>query len=260
MRLAEPDGSLAAGRGIIVTGAASGIGRAVATGLARDGAVVVGVDRDADGITKLGATGITPVVGDVTLTETWDEAVAAVMRAAGRADALVNNAGFGLRRKIEDLADGDFEQMLAVHVLAAVYGTRAVVPHMRRQRYGRIVNVISRAAEACAPGNSAYSSAKAALWAVTRAAAAELAPDGILVNALIPGMTNTAIWGRPRPELQEPELVYPTALALATLPDGGPAGMVFWDLAEYPLFQRIIGTGSPNPQSTVAPGNRPASR
>src|SRR5262249_36767208 len=154
-----------------------------------------------------------------------------------------NNAGFGLRRKIEDLSVGEFEAVYAVHVLASVYGIRAVAPAMRRQQYGRIISVVSRSAEDCKASNSAYSSAKAALWAVSRCAAAELVEDGVLVNGLIPGPTNTGLWDRPRPDLQSPEAVYPTALALATLPSDSFNGRVFWNLAEYPLFERTVGRG-----------------
>jgi NAD(P)-dependent dehydrogenase (short-subunit alcohol dehydrogenase family) len=243
MRLDPPDGRLIAGRGIVVTGAASGIGRALAKSFAADRAVVVGVDRNAEGITALEAEGVIPLTGDVTEPTVLDEAAAIVARRAGHVDVLVNNAGFGLRRAIEDLTVGEFEGVYAVHVLASLYGIRSVVPHMRRQGSGRIVNVVSRAAEACQANNAAYASAKAALWAISRTAAAELGSSGILVNCLIPGMTNTGIWGRPRPELQDPGRVYPTALALATLPEGGPSGRVFWDLAEYPLFSRTVGTG-----------------
>lgn len=246
MKLVEPDASAIAGRAVIVTGAASGIGRALAVGFLRDGASVVAIDRDAEGLRSLGgaengAEKLSPLVADVTSPETLEEAVRLCLDRSGRVDVLFNNAGFGLRKEIAGLTAGEFESVYAVHVLASLYGIRAVSGPMRAQGYGRIISVVSRAAEACQPSNSAYSSAKAALWAVSRTAASELAGDGILVNCLIPGMTNTGIWGRPRPELQEPEAVYPTALALATLPPGGPNGRVFWDLAEYRLFENAIG-------------------
>ena len=81
-------------------------------------------------------------------------------------------------------------------------------------------------------------SAKAGLWAATRSAARECADTDILVNGLIPGPTNTAIWGRDMPQLQAPEAVYPTARMLASLPAGGPSGQVFWDEKPYPLMQK----------------------
>ncbi len=107
---------------------------------------------------------------------------------------------------------------------------------MRAQGYGRIVNTLSRAAEVAASKGSAYSAAKAALWALTRTAAKETADTDILVNGLIPGPTNTAIWGRDMPHMQGPEVSYPTALMLATLPADGPRGEVFWNEKPYPLM------------------------
>ncbi len=245
MELEERAGEAIAGRSVIVTGAASGIGRALASGFARDGAFVVGVDRNGDRLSELESVGVHAVVGDVTDADTMRKGVASALEGSGRVDALFNNAGFGTPGAVEVLEDEAFRTTVAVHLFAAFYGIKAVVPAMRSQHHGRIINVLSRAAEACFPSNSAYSAGKAALWALTRSVAGELVDDGILVNGLIPGMTNTGIWGRPRPELQAPDAVYPTALALATLPDDGPNGRVFWDLREYPLFERTIGRGVP---------------
>ncbi len=244
MQLEQPKQDEISGRSIIVTGAASGIGRALALGFARDGALVLGVDRDAERLEEVSASGIRTLVGDVCEETTLRSAVDLAVEAFGRVDVLVNNAGFGRPGKVEDLDAEAFRETIAVHLFAAFYGIKAVAPAMRKRRHGRIINVLSRAAEVCFPANSAYSAGKAALWALTRSAAGELAEDGILVNGLIPGMTNTAIWGRPRPELQEPERVYPSALALATLPEDGPNGRVFWDLAEYRLFEQTIGKGA----------------
>ncbi len=245
MQLEAANGEAIAGRSVIVTGAASGIGRALASGFARDGAFVVGVDRNGEGLAGLESEGVRGVVGDVTDPGTMQDAVAVTLEGSERIDALFNNAGFGAPGTVETLGQESFRSTIAVHLFAAFYGIKAVAPSMRRQRYGRIVNVLSRAAEACAPANSAYSAGKAALWALTRSVAGELIEDGVLVNGLVPGMTNTGIWGRPRPELQPPDEVYPTALALATLPAGGPNGRVFWDMCEYHLFERTIGQGVP---------------
>jgi 3-oxoacyl-[acyl-carrier protein] reductase len=109
---------------------------------------------------------------------------------------------------------------------------------MRAQGYGRIVNTVSRGGELAIASNSAYSVAKAALWMLTRSVAAEVRDVDILVNALIPGPTNTAIWGVDRPDLQSPEVVYPHLRYVATLPTGGPSGCVFWNSQEYPFMSR----------------------
>ena len=106
---------------------------------------------------------------------------------------------------------------------------------MRRQGRGRIINTVSRGAEAQASGWSAYGSAKAALFALTRIAAAEAADAGILINGMIPGPTRSGMMTGPN--LHESEAVYPGALWLATLPSGGPTGEIFWNRKPYALFQ-----------------------
>jgi len=242
VQLQPSRGSAISGRVIVVSGAANGIGKALALGFARDGALVVGIDRDERSLGSLAHAGVLTVIGDVTEPSTFNDVTKLTTDHFGRVDVLVNNAGIACPGRIDELDPAAFSATMAVHVFAALSGIKAVAPVMRSQRYGRIINLLSRAAELCLPGNVAYSSAKAALWALTRTAAAELADCGILVNGLIPGMTNTAIWGRPRPELQPPEAVYPTALALATLPEHGPSGRVFWNLKEYRLFERTLGS------------------
>ena len=110
------------------------------------------------------------------------------------------------------------------------------IPIMREQGFGRIVNTISRNAEANTPGTSAYSAAKAAIWSASRVAAHEVSDTDILINMIIPGPTNTGIWGKDMKHLQSPEVTYPTARMLATLDAGGPTAKVFWDEKEYPMF------------------------
>ena len=224
------------GRTVVITGAASGIGRAFAEGFRADGADVVGCDIDEAGLAALAEQGIHTAVADVS----DDAAVRAVIDLAvertGRVDVLFNNAGMGNRTKVEDLAPGEFEHMIAVHLFGCIYGMRAAIPIMREQSYGRIVNVISRAAESPAGNNSAYGAAKAAMWAASRSAAAETAGSGILVNMLFPGMTNTSIWGRDMPGMQDPADVYPSARMVATLPDDGPTATVFYRGEPYTMF------------------------
>ena len=123
-----------------------------------------------------------------------------------------------------------------MHLFGCANGMRAAIPVMRAQSYGRIINTVSRNAEADVPGTSAYAAAKAGMWAASRVAAREVDDADILINMLIPGPTNTAIWGRDMPKLQAPAVTYPTAKMLATLPADGPTGTVFWDEKAYPLF------------------------
>lgn len=219
----------------MITGAASGIGLACAEGFLAEGAKVLGVDIDGEKLKALAAKGAMTMTLDVA----DDAAIRAMVKKAvdetGRIDVLFNNAGMGSNVRVEDFPDGYFERYMAVHVFGAVYAMRAAIPYMRRQKYGRIISTISRAAESTKEG-AAYSAAKAALWSVSRCLAEEVADDNILVNALIPGPTNTAIFKRPMPHLQPPEAVYPTVRMMATFPDGSPTGKVFFWEKEYPMF------------------------
>jgi len=232
------------GKTVVITGAASGIGLACAEGFLDDGAYVLGVDVNAEGLKKLEARGAITMIVDVANHKHVDAMVQNAVEKSGRIDVLMNNAGYGISTRVEDYAEGEYERMIAVHVFGAIYSMRAAIPHMRKQQHGRIINMISRGAEAAIAGWTAYSSAKAALWAVTRCTALEVVDSNILVNAVIPGPTNTAIWGRPRPELQAPSKVYPTIKFLATLPPGDASGKVFWDKKQYPLFLSTIPKGA----------------
>ena len=112
---------------------------------------------------------------------------------------------------------------------------RAAIPIMRDQAYGRIINTVSRNAEFDIPGTSAYSAAKSAIWSASRVAAREVSDSDILINMLIPGPTNTRIWGKDRPDLQSPEVSYSASKMLATLRKSGPTGKIFWNKVEYRL-------------------------
>lgn len=225
-----------AGRTIVVTGAASGIGRALALGFAGDGARVVAGDIDAAGLAALAERDVLVERTDVRSREQVKALLERAHGETGRVDALFNNAGFGSRKPVAELEEGEFERMIEVHLYGCMYGMRFAIPIMREQGHGRIINLLSRAAEMSGAGDSAYSAAKAAMWAATRSTARECVEHDILINGLIPGPTNTGIWGRDMPKLQSPDVVYPTARMLATLPEGGATGKVFWNEREYRLM------------------------
>ena len=222
-------------RTILITGAASGLGRAWAEGFSADGATIIAADINGDGLVEVPAAfHLTVDVRDAVQVK---QMIADCVKLTSRIDVLFNNAGTGFNKRLENSADGDFEQHVAVHLFAMVNAMRAAIPHMRAQNFGRIVNTISRNAEYDAIGTSAYSAAKAGMWAASRVAAAELKDTNILVNMLIPGPTRTAIWGKDMPQFQEPTASYPTAKMLASLADNGPSGKVYWNETEYPLFK-----------------------
>ena len=231
-----PTTSPLAGRTVIVTGAASGLGLAFAKGYRTDGATVVAADVDDAALASLTEDGFRTVSADVAIEADVQRVVEVALADTGRVDVLVNNAGVAGGGTIDELAAGAFERVVAIHAFGTAFGIRAVLPAMREQGYGRIINVLSRGAEIANPAGVAYSAGKAAALAITRAVARQVEAEGILVNGLIPGPTNTAIWGVDRPDLQPPEAAYPTALMLATLPEGGPTGQVFWNLEPYRLF------------------------
>jgi NAD(P)-dependent dehydrogenase (short-subunit alcohol dehydrogenase family) len=217
---------------VLVTGAASGIGQALANGFLDDGARVVGVDINADGLEPLANRGAVTLAVDVSDPAQVDDMVRAALDQTGSLEVLINNAGLGFARLVVDHKPEEFEQLLRVNLFGPFYCMRAAIPVMREGGFGRIINVVSRHAESGASAFAAYGSSKAGLWALTRHAASETRDENIRINCLIPGPTRTGMM----PRGQEPELVYPTARMLATLPLDGPTGKVFWNEKEYVLF------------------------
>ena len=221
---------------IIITGAASGIGRAWAKAFNEEGANVIGCDINQEGLSSLKELGISTLVTDVSKDQQVKDLVNFAVEKTGRLDVVFNNAGMGYGHKLEESPVGAFEHHVAVHLFGCLYGMKNAIPVMRKQGSGRIINTISRNAETNTPGTSAYSAAKAAIWSASRVAAYEVSNSDILINMIIPGPTNTGIWGRDMKHLQSPEATYPTARMLATLKEGGPTAKVFWDEKEYLMF------------------------
>ena len=228
-----------AGTTILITGAGSGLGKAWSRGFLADGARVVAADVNPAGLTELEELGAVTTVCDVADEAAVQAAIAAAVEHTGRLDVLFNNAGIGMNRPFLDVPAGEFERHVEVHLYGMIYGMRHALPVMQRQGSGRIVNTISRAAEFTGPRNAAYAAAKAGMWAATRSACRDIVEEDIRINMLIPGPTNTAIWGRDMPQMQSPEATYPTAKLLATLPKGGAHGEAFWDGKPYPMFKYL---------------------
>lgn len=182
----------------LVTGGNTGIGRAVALAYAAEGAdVTVAWHKDADAaeqtVQAIVATGRQAIAvrADVTDEKSVAALFAAHRKRFGRLDILVNNAGIQKSQKLEKTTLADWERMLAVHLRGAFLCARAAAAIMRKQRQGRIVNVCSQLGYIGRAEYLAYSTAKAGLIGFTRALAKELAPDGILVNGVAPGLVDT---------------------------------------------------------------------
>ncbi len=223
---------------ILITGAASGLGKAWSKKFSEEGARVFACDINEEGLTELKDLGIDAQVIDVSSASHVQSFVESAITDTGKIDVLFNNAGMGFGYKLDSFPDGAFEHHVSVHLFGTVYGMRYALPVMQRQGYGRIINTISRNAETNVEGTSAYSAAKAAIWSATRVAAKENIDHNILINMIIPGPTNTNIWGKDMPHLQSPEDTYPTARLLACLEEGGPTGKVYWNEKEYPMFNQ----------------------
>ena len=223
---------------ILITGAASGLGKAWSKKFSEEGARVFACDINEEGLIELKDLGIDTQVIDVSSASHVQSFVESAITDTGKIDVLFNNAGMGFGYKLDSFPDGAFEHHVSVHLFGTVYGMRYALPVMQRQGYGRIINTISRSAETNVEGTSAYSAAKAAIWSATRVAAKENIDHNILINMIIPGPTNTNIWGKDMPHLQSPEDTYPTARLLACLEEGGPTGKVYWNEKEYPMFNQ----------------------
>ena len=182
------------GRVAIVTGAASGIGRALVEQLVETGGSVVAVDLSDDGMAWAADDDrVVAIAGDVTDPALNDTAAATAIERFGRLDAAAFNAGIPMSGDILDLPIERFDRCIEVNVRAVLLGIRAVVPAMRTGGGGRITVTASTSGIGADPSMWPYNTAKAAAINLARGAALDLAADGITVNAVCPGPTETGM-------------------------------------------------------------------
>jgi NAD(P)-dependent dehydrogenase (short-subunit alcohol dehydrogenase family) len=180
------------GRVVLVTGAASGIGRAVALMLHERGAKVIAEDKSPT-VEQLARRGLVPLVADITQEGAAETAVATAIAHFGRLDILVNNAGIILNKSVVDMTRDDWERIQAVNVTAAFLHSREAIKAMIPNQSGAIINIVSYAAYQAFPTIAAYTASKGALAQLTRTLALEVIDHGIRVNAVGSGDVVTNI-------------------------------------------------------------------
>ncbi|MGH9663514.1 MAG: SDR family NAD(P)-dependent oxidoreductase [Bryobacteraceae bacterium] len=185
------------GQTAVVTGAAAGIGEAIAQRLAAAGAAVAVADVNQAGAEQvarsLNGTAFAARI-DIADPASVERAFAAVVARTGRIDILVNNAGIGGKAApLWEQTDDDWLRVVNVNLHGVFYCCRAVIGHMRQRKYGRIVNIASIAGKEGNPNMIAYSSTKAAVIGFTKSLGKEVATEGICVNAVAPAVVHTKI-------------------------------------------------------------------
>jgi NAD(P)-dependent dehydrogenase (short-subunit alcohol dehydrogenase family) len=182
------------GHTAIVTGAATGIGRAIATCLAESGAAVALVDVDEDGVNETAGelrsrgSKVAAIRADVSSRADVDRAVAGAEAALGDITLLVNNAGIAVIKSYLDHSDADLDRQLDVNLRGTHYFMSAVIPGMVARQAGAVVNIASVAALHYTAPHAGYAASKAAIIALSRDIAFEVARDGVRVNCVAPGL------------------------------------------------------------------------
>ena len=252
----------------IVTGAASGIGRAMALGLATSGIDVVAVDRAADVLAAVAksAEGLAGQFiahpADLSQAESFDTIVQAALGVSGRIDILVNNAGIGQasvradqRRnpiRFWEIDPAQWSRFLAVNATAPIMMARAVVPHMLKANRGRVITVTTSLGTMVREGYLLYGSSKAAAESAMAVLAADLKGTGVTANVLVPGgITNTPLVGDEsgdRTKMLQPEIMIPPLLWLVSDAAASVSGRRFiaadWD-TRLPADQAAEKAGAP---------------
>jgi NADP-dependent 3-hydroxy acid dehydrogenase YdfG len=219
------------GQVAIVTGAGRGIGHAIATAMAREGATVVLAARTrqqlaatAAAIRESGGTALA-IPTDVTQDAAVEAMVEQAIAELGRVDALVTAAGAASFGPVVSSKPADWDAILAVNLRAVMVCCHAVLPVMIRQRRGTIINVASVAAQRAIPGAAVYTATKAGVVGFSRVLAEELRAEGVRVGVLVPGAVDTPLWDTipnspDRSRMLRPEDVARAAVLMASLPPG----------------------------------------
>ena len=195
----------------LITGAASGIGRAAALKFAREGAKLVAADIQGGGneetvrlVSSEGGTAI-PVHADVTDSASVRHMIRTAIDIYGRLDILFNNAGISIRGTILELDEESFDRLFAINVKGVFLGCKAAIPVMKAQGGGIILNTASQLGVVGMEGTAVYPATKGAVIQLTRCLALDHAADGIRVNCICPGPTDTPLTHRARMESGDPE-------------------------------------------------------
>ena len=236
---------------IVITGATSGFGLAMAQTFAKAKARLVLVARNADQLAKtakpleeLGGDVVT-VAGDVTADGIFEKVLKVALEKFGRLDVLINNAGGGVKiAPIEKMNDASIQSCLDLNLASVIKSCRTIVPQMKKQKSGLIINLTSACAKFAFPEWSVYSAAKTGLSMFSRCLHAELRPNGIGVSVIVPGGSNTGFqqssgigafeWNEEK--ALRPEHIAEAAFSIVNMPQGGFVP----EMVVYGMEQEVI--------------------
>ncbi|MBO6702169.1 MAG: SDR family oxidoreductase [Pseudomonadales bacterium] len=192
------------GKRAVVTGASLGIGEAAVKELADMGATVIFCARNQEALDALSVysdqvTGMMADMGDKTSTEAFLDKV----DEGGGVDILINNVGASPSRNFLYMTDDDWQELHELNLLSAVRCTRRFLPHMRKQKWGRVVMIASGAAKYPNAALIDYGATKAAMISISKSLSKKYGPDGVLINSVLPGLIHTAMWERAATEIAE---------------------------------------------------------
>ncbi|MGB4726215.1 MAG: SDR family NAD(P)-dependent oxidoreductase [Thermogutta sp.] len=236
----------------LVTGASRGIGRAIALAFAQAGAEVFICSRKAESI-EAAAKAIREQTGarvewmaaDVSQRQAVDQLAAEALRRMGKIDILVNNAGWNIPQAIDEIQDKDWDYLIELNLTNCMRLTRAIVPDMKKRRWGRVIHISSMMAMGSTPKRNAYSATKAALVGMARASALDLGPWNITVNCIAPGPIATEMPMTLLSKEQQEQMTQRTALGRWGQPEeiAWPTLFLASEAASYITGQVIVVDG-----------------